>query len=76
MFQARAAADSTRVQRHSPGREERRLDGGWKVHTEETGRSRFRGGDTGKTSWRSLEDLQANKYSSMFRAGNSISDSY
>ena len=25
MFQARAAADSTRVQRHSPGREERRL---------------------------------------------------
>ena len=73
MVQARAAADSTRVQRHSPGREERR---GWRVHTEEMGRSRFRGGDTGKTSWRSLEDLQASKYRSMFTAGNSISDSY
>lgn len=37
MFQARAVADRTQVQRHSPGREEMTVGDGWRVHTEETG---------------------------------------
>lgn len=76
MFQARAAADSTRVQRHTQVGKRGDWMAGGKCTLRKRGRSRFRGGDTGTTSWRSLEDLQANKYSSMFRAGNSISDSY